>query len=431
MSKVVVGMIVLNEEDYLRYCLESFYNIVDKIIIVEGAEHSSHFAASPEGLSTDKTPEIIRSFEEQPEHKIVWIRKGFVDHQRELRQECLKHVDPDTDIFFCPDGDEVYDEKELKEAFQHIMDHGEIHRVALDHILFCEDFSHVKYDLDLCITAESGMSMLRLYRHFPDAVIENGLHIALKEGYKDVRFHLTNIYHLGWVRSEERLIKKMLWTIKRHHDRNTDEYLDLKGFSDEQIIEWIKKENYPVNPQKRYNLYKYNGKYPASVLNAIKSRIPLYFPPDGEARPWFHITAIDYLRNYLKPYMNILEFGAGNSTVWFSPRVKRIVSLEHDQKFADYVAANNLDNVEMNVLPRPYNGFVDNIRDQNFDFILIDGRDRNECAMSAFKKLKVGSLLAWDDAERAEYKEGVNFLLSNGYELVEKCFETLMFRRVK
>jgi hypothetical protein len=51
--------------------------------------------------------------------------------------------------------------------------------------------------------------------------------------------------------------------------------------------------------------------------------------------------------------------------------------------------------------------------------------------MSAVKKLKVGSLLAWDDAERAEYKEGVNFLLSNGYELVEKCFETLMFRRVK
>lgn len=252
MFKVVAGMIALNEQDYLRYCLESFYNIVDKIIIVEGAEHSFHFAASPEGLSTDKTPEIIREFVERPEHKIVWIRN---------------------------------------------------------------------------------------------------------------------------------------------------------------------------------NLYKFAGKYPPQLLEAIKSRIAL--PPNQEARPWFDRLAIDYLDNYLTSNMNILEFGAGGSTVWFSRRVNKVVSVEHDQKYADYVNAHNLNNVEMNVLPRPYNGFADTLQDETFDFILVDGRDRNDCAKSAYKKLKVGALLAWDDAGRAEHEEGIRFLQDNGYELIEKCFETFMFRRVQ
>jgi hypothetical protein len=267
--KVTAIIIAINEEDYLYYCLKSFYNVVDKIILVEGAEYSYHFAANSEGLSIDKMPDVIKNFPDE-QKKIKWIRKGFVEHQVELRSECLKHVDLDTNILFSPDADEIYDEDELREAFKYLMAHEQIHRLIFNHIMFIEDFFHVRYELDRDGIANCWMSTVRSYRYFPDsAFTENGILISLKDGYIDAHFHLASNYHFGWMRQEERLIKKCLWTIKRHLHRKTGDYTDLKDLTDDEVVEWIKVNMNPVAKDKRFSVYRYVGKYPKVLLECI------------------------------------------------------------------------------------------------------------------------------------------------------------------
>ncbi len=53
---------------------------------------------------------------------------------------------------------------------------------------------------------------------------------------------------------------------------------------------------------------------------AIDNRIPLV---TFKSRLW--------LESYLKPDMTVFEYGSGNSTIFLSSRVKRLVSVEHDK----------------------------------------------------------------------------------------------------
>ena len=43
--------------------------------------------------------------------------------------------------------------------------------------------------------------------------------------------------------------------------------------------------------------------------------------------PWLVDGAIDFLKNYLTTTSVVLEFGMGQSTIWFANRVKTLVSM--------------------------------------------------------------------------------------------------------
>lgn len=153
--------------------------------------------------------------------------------------------------------------------------------------------------------------------------------------------------------------------------------------------------------------------------------------------PWITFEAKEWLEKFLKPEMNVFEYGSGGSTLFLASRVKNLISIEHDREWYQYLsgllANKNIANCQyLLVEPRPntnkdsdvsdpknfisksypsmsfenYVKSIDAFPDQSFDLILVDGRARPSCLVRAIKKLRAGGALMLDDSERPYYDFG-------------------------
>lgn len=115
-------------------------------------------------------------------------------------------------------------------------------------------------------------------------------------------------------------------------------------------------------------------------------------------RPLMHEHEYKFIERYLKREDVLLEYGAGNSTLYFSDFVKKLISLEHDVDYYNQIKkcidGYGADNVELyHVEPtikdtkvKRYDQLKDYIefpvkKEFKFNKILIDGRARKECAL--------------------------------------------------
>jgi len=149
--------------------------------------------------------------------------------------------------------------------------------------------------------------------------------------------------------------------------------------------------------------------------------------------PWLNYKALRWLESYLKPDMNVFEYGSGKSTIYFSKKVKSVVSIEHNKIFyqiwKERIEKEGLKNINY-VLIEPEKGvknselfsskfskefedlsfekyvkYIEKFPDKYFDFILIDGRARCGCLKYAIKKLKDNGVIMLDNSERSRYLE--------------------------
>ena len=124
--------------------------------------------------------------------------------------------------------------------------------------------------------------------------------------------------------------------------------------------------------------------------------------------PWLVQESIDFLKEYLTPESHVLECGAGGSTIWMLDTigVDRLVSLEHDENWATAVRSAVPDNssLELRTCPLPYHHLLKDYGDEEFDFILIDGRDRILCIEACRRLIKPGGYLMLDNSERERYQ---------------------------
>jgi predicted O-methyltransferase YrrM len=123
--------------------------------------------------------------------------------------------------------------------------------------------------------------------------------------------------------------------------------------------------------------------------------------------PWLTRTAVNQLNRYLKRDMLGFEWGSGRSTVWFANRLGHLVSVEHDAGWhvetTKLLIANRLHNVDYRLVPQSaeqrYASQIEEFPDEHFDFILIDGEDRDGCVRAAATKVRAGGLIVVDNAE--------------------------------
>src|SRR4030067_1558103 len=120
--------------------------------------------------------------------------------------------------------------------------------------------------------------------------------------------------------------------------------------------------------------------------------------------------------------MKILVCGSGGSTLYFSSKAKKIISVEHDKdwykKVSDIISKKNIKNCEYclieprkslgaKILPysqktyiaktfkhhhglsfKDYVKKIDSFPDNSFDLIFVDGRSRAACLRHSIKKIK-------------------------------------------
>jgi predicted O-methyltransferase YrrM len=130
--------------------------------------------------------------------------------------------------------------------------------------------------------------------------------------------------------------------------------------------------------------------------------------------PWLVKKSIDFLREYLTPESHVLECGAGGSTIWMLETigVARLVSLEHDEKWATAVRSDVSDDsaLDLQTCPLPYHHLLEDYGDEEFDLVLIDGRDRMLCLEASRRLIKPGGYLLLDNAERDRYQSADRLL---------------------
>lgn len=131
--------------------------------------------------------------------------------------------------------------------------------------------------------------------------------------------------------------------------------------------------------------------------------------------PFYTPSSLIELNNILQSHFKVLEFGSGNSTLWYSTRVEELISVEHNQTWYNKINSSlknkGCTNVQYNLHKRPYNNLATNFTDEYFDLIIIDGRDRVKCIKSSMPKLKKGGYLIFDNSDRLKrYEEGIKLL---------------------
>jgi hypothetical protein len=142
------------------------------------------------------------------------------------------------------------------------------------------------------------------------------------------------------------------------------------------------------------------GHWQSSLAGVAKS-------PQGEPVPWFTHPAIDFLSQRDYTGKHVLEFGAGQSTHWWSRRAASILSFEEDELWYRRLSMNTQPNVSLHHVPvdketrstEAIRAILNSYHVQKFDVIVIDGHLREELAVLAFDKLATRGALILDDSE--------------------------------
>lgn len=141
-------------------------------------------------------------------------------------------------------------------------------------------------------------------------------------------------------------------------------------------------------------------------VNRVKAYIYWKLNQD---KPWLTKDANEYLNQNLNDQMIGLEFGSGRSTLFFAKKLMNLVSVEDNQGWYLNVKIllekHNINNVDYRLLPvddntpnkSDYYKIIEKFKSDYFDFILVDGKNRDLCALSAIHELKSKGLLVIDN----------------------------------
>jgi hypothetical protein len=147
------------------------------------------------------------------------------------------------------------------------------------------------------------------------------------------------------------------------------------------------------------------------------------------------------IEKYLSNDDVLLEYGAGNSTIYFSGIVKKVISIEHDLDYYNTINmtinAFNIKNIDFRYIP-PVEGknrkehLVNYINlpikeKMKFNRVLIDGRGRKYCAEAIVNYIDKNTIVFihdfnFSDVEGYEDPDYFNDILSN-YDIIERVTE--------
>jgi predicted O-methyltransferase YrrM len=119
--------------------------------------------------------------------------------------------------------------------------------------------------------------------------------------------------------------------------------------------------------------------------------------------PWLTAHSVELLSMLLNKELDVgIEFGSGRSTLWFSKKLKHLISIEDNltwyKKINRKINEQNINNIEYKFIDsKIYAAQALNYPDNYFGFCLVDGPDRALCTLNVLKKIKLGGVLVIDN----------------------------------
>ncbi len=126
--------------------------------------------------------------------------------------------------------------------------------------------------------------------------------------------------------------------------------------------------------------------------------------PSNAPLPWYTYSAIDFLSCRTFSTKSVLEFGSGQSTLWWAARAASVVSCEENREWLDRVRRRAPPNVTLHFtrMDSPSTCVADvvaTIGDVRYDIIVIDGLYRAELVPVALKHILPDGFIICDNAE--------------------------------
>jgi len=200
-------MIVRNEEDNIRYCLDSVKDYVDEIIIVDTG-------------STDSTVDICKEYTEQ-----VYFYQ-WNDDFSEARNESIKYATKDWILIL--DADEFVKQEEfgkLEELLQGIDDHiGALNWLCVD--MDKRDLGNIDYSE--LYQKEFVPTVTKVFRNDKGYYFEYSLHNQLWTGDEQIANTDLVFFHYGYIQSEKKRIER--------YEKNIQK--DLKKYPDDIYVKY-------------------------------------------------------------------------------------------------------------------------------------------------------------------------------------------------
>lgn len=147
-----------------------------------------------------------------------------------------------------------------------------------------------------------------------------------------------------------------------------------------------------------------------------------FYDEEKKINPWMGKSIIDLIKSKVNSSMRVFEWGSGNSTMFWSQYVKEVVSIENNFEWYSKMKEKIASNVKLQYVELVYGGeYCKKILQEGdrFDIISIDGRDRVNCAINSIQSLKEDGVIIWDNTERESYQPGYDFLMKNGFKMLE------------
>ena len=127
----------------------------------------------------------------------------------------------------------------------------------------------------------------------------------------------------------------------------------------------------------------------------------------GEALPWYTYPSIDFLKG--RPYgdKTVLEFGGGQSSLWWAARAKNVVTLEEDKSWYEQLKTRIPANVDLSHIDfksaetcrAGCEAVLNRLPHDKYDVIVIDGMNRTALAPLAVSRLASDGVIICDNAE--------------------------------
>lgn len=137
--------------------------------------------------------------------------------------------------------------------------------------------------------------------------------------------------------------------------------------------------------------------------------------------------SIDFLKKSILDSTSMLEYGAGESTIFALENDKQIVSVETDEKYINGIKSFDskslLTPLHVNVGKTKEWGYSEKLdtkrnwfkeyaelpweTNKSYDFIFIDGRFRVLSFISSWNNAKIGTKILWDDFKDRDYYKGI------------------------
>ena len=138
--------------------------------------------------------------------------------------------------------------------------------------------------------------------------------------------------------------------------------------------------------------------------------------------PWYNYPLIAFLESYIKPSMNIFEFGTGFSTIFYAQNNCKVFGVECNVEWIEKVQElakmyNIEENIAIEFCPKSHEiaRYIKNIDELiEFDAIVIDSYNRIECLEEA--KKRGAKVIILDNSERPNLEHA--FEIMQGFEVL-------------